>query len=112
MYQNVIKEALTSITNITGAMSSDVTDVTRCQEVAYQLNVSNSVSLSGATVKIQKSLDQSLWHDDTSATNITTNGEYFLSASQPLDGNFYKLKFAITSGHFDAAMNILGKGLV
>lgn len=112
MYQNVIKEALTSLTNITGQANSDTLDVTRCQELSYQINVKNVTSISGATVKVQKSLDDTLWDDDTSATNITVSGAYMVPASQPLDGNYYRLHFANLTGHFDVDIRALGKGLV
>lgn len=71
-----------------------------------------STALAGANVKLQKSLDGVTWFDDTSATNITGAGGVFLSATSPVNGQYYKATIAITAGEVTLATKVLGKGIV
>lgn len=110
---NVLKRSLTERAvsfAVASSVADDSIDVTGCGGLAFQLVISASSGLSAATVTLQKSLDNSNWVNDGTATSITGNGALSLiEAMQPLGGNFYRLAYALSAGLFTVNGDVLGK---
>jgi hypothetical protein len=66
-------------------------------------------ALAGASVKLQRSMDNSVWTDDGSATNITVTANVVFEKVDPTF-RFYRVQYALTSGAVTAQVNVLAKG--
>jgi hypothetical protein len=76
--------------------------------------------LSGGTATLQKSLgggpnslpeSEWVWSDEGNAVNVTQDGTLYFEKVDPT-ANFYRLKYAITTGSLTADVLVLGKGMV
>ena len=68
------------------------------------------IAISGASIKLQKSIDGTNWADEGSATNITADAAIFLEKVDPA-GKKYRTSVAISGGSVSIALNWLGKGI-
>jgi len=83
------------------------------------VNTLDVEDLSGGSATLQRSLgDPSVpdeadwvWFDDGNAVNITATGGLYFEKVNPT-ANYYRIKYAITTGSLTTNVRVLGKGLV
>lgn len=112
---NVLKVQIPALTGFSSAEQSIVLNTTGCETLAFQFTVTDEDpgNLSGGSVIIQKSLDGNEWFADGESTAITTDADLYLSATQPLNGNFYRLAFGLSAGELSVDnIDVYGKGFI
>lgn len=86
-------------------------DATGAQSLSFQVLITDVAAVTGSIV-LQKSLDAITWFDDGDSQDISGNGDFYLSASVPLDANYYWPKITVDLGELTATIHALGKGFV
>jgi len=72
-------------------------------------NTFTPTAIAGASIKLQQSMDNLNWADLGSATNITADGNVYLSAVDPTS-KYIRAYLTITAGHITSSLQFLGKG--
>ncbi len=112
-YLNVLKKQLASLTAVDTTGVTTSCNTSGCDQFSMQLNMTEVSSTGGAVFQMQKSLDDANWSSDGSAVAGVPDAIVFLTANEPLDGNYYRTSITITGGgSSDFDIFVLGKGFV
>lgn len=102
---NTVKFA-TSAANAEAGTAVNITD----QGSDENVSTFTPTAISGASIKLQKSNDGTNWADEGSATNVTTDGNFFLAKVDP-EALWYRAYVAISAGSFGCTLKWLLKGV-
>lgn len=97
-----------SAATVNAPVNTSAVDVSQAKTLAYCVNVTTFSAATGASVKLQRSLDGTVWVDDGSATNITATGQVWLEKVDPTY-KFSRLAFAISTNSFVATTRVYAK---